>query len=86
MNDYELIKDDMYQALADETDTRLADMFFGYVLKEHHFQPSQILDACPDFFEELSEILDKENYTDESLKKFVDEQFIQYYNRTFCRY
>lgn len=82
----EPIKDEMFQALADETDIKTAEAFFGYILYEHHFQPNEIMDACPDFYEELSKYLEQDDWTIDSLKRFADSQFITYYNNISRRY
>ena len=79
-----LIHDEIYQAFAEETNESLAKDFFGYVLSEHHCQPNEIIDACPDFFELLSDLLETEDYTIDTLKQFVDNQFMEYY-QTFKR-
>lgn len=75
-----LIKDDMFQALVSETDEKTAEAFFGYILMEHHFQPNEILDVYPDFYEELAKFLEDDRSL-EQLKKFADEQFIDYYGK-----
>lgn len=80
----EPIRDDMFQAFASETDDKTAEAFFGYILYEHHFQPNEILDELPDFYENLSSYLDEhEDVSIEQLKRFADNQFIDYYGR--CR-
>lgn len=76
----ELIKDDMFQAFASETDEKLAEAFFGYILSEYHYQPNEIDDACPDFYEELSSLLE-EDVDIIMLRQFADNQFIDYYSR-----
>jgi hypothetical protein len=77
----ELIRDDMFQAFASETDDKTAEAFFGYILYEHHFQPNEILDEIPDFYENLSNYLEDEDRSIEQLKQFADNQFIDYYGR-----
>ena len=77
----ELIRDDMFQAFASETDDKTAEAFFGYMLYEHHFQPNEILDEIPDFYENLSNYLEDEDRSIEQLKQFADNQFIDYYGR-----
>lgn len=77
----ELIKDDMFQAFASETDEKLAEAFFGYILSEYHYQPNEIDDACPDFYEELSSLLEEDNVDIITLRQFADNQFIDYYSR-----
>lgn len=76
----EVIKDDMFQAMAEETNEQIAEAFFGYVLLEHHYQPNEIVDACPDFYENLSDFLENTDWDVESLKRFADEQFAEFYN------
>lgn len=77
----ELIRDDMFQAFASETDDKTAEAFFGYILYEHHFQPNEILEEIPDFYENLSNYLEDEDRSIEQLKQFADNQFIDYYGR-----
>lgn len=77
----ELIRDDMFQAFASETDDKTAEAFFGYILYEHHFQPNEILDEIPDFYENLSNYLEDEDRSIEQLKQFADNQFVDYYGR-----
>lgn len=77
----ELIRDDMFQAFASETDDKTAEAFFGYILYEHHFQPNEILDEIPDFYENLSSYLEDEDRSIEQLKQFADNQFVDYYGR-----
>ena len=71
----------MFQAFASETDDKTAEAFFGYILYEHHFQPNEILDEIPDFYENLSNYLEDEDRSIEQLKQFADNQFIDYYGR-----
>jgi hypothetical protein len=77
----ELIRDDMFQAFVSETDDKTAEAFFGYILYEHHFQPNEILDEIPDFYENLSNYLEDEDRSIEQLKQLADNQFIDYYGR-----
>jgi hypothetical protein len=77
----ELIRDDMFQAFASETDEQTAEAFFGYILSEHHYQPNEIEDACPDFYEELSKLLEDDDVDMSQLRQFADNQFIDYYSR-----
>ena len=79
-------KDEMFQALADETDSKTAETFFGYILYEYHFQPDELEDVYPEFFEKLSDYLENNEWTTESLRKFTDDQFINYYNTIARRY
>lgn len=73
-----LIEDDMFQALAEETNETTAKEFFGYIFYEYHFQPNELLDQLPDFYENLSVVLE-DDWNIDSLKRFVDEQFVEYY-------
>ena len=70
----------MFQAFATETDANTAEAFFDYILFEYHFQPNEVLDACPDFYENLANILEND-WDFDTLKRFADEQFIDYYSR-----
>ena len=78
----EIIRDDMFQAFVSETNEELAEAFFGYILSEFHYQPNEITNACPDFYEELSNLLEEEDDVDiKQLRQFADNQFIDYYSR-----
>lgn len=70
-----IIKSEIYKNVAEESSDKTANNFFGYLLEQYHYQPSESLEECPEMYDELSDILDSKDYTMESLHELIDKYF-----------
>lgn len=79
-------KNEIYNAVKEEIGSELADVFFNYLYTEHHFNPDEVTQFVPGFYDSLSDFLENTEYNEKSLKEFIDNQLISYYSTLNRRY
>ena len=68
-----LNKDDFYNMFMSESSESTADNFFTYMLEQYHFQPQRSAEVCPSLYEEISDILERNDYSNEYLHEVCDK-------------
>lgn len=66
-------KDEFYQLFAKESSESTASNFFSYMLEQYHYQPQRSAEVCPALYEEISNILEKQDYDNKLLHEVCDK-------------
>lgn len=66
-------KDEMFEIFAKESSQATAENFFSYMLEKYHYQPARSAEVCPALYEEVSDILEKNDYTNQLLHETIDK-------------
>lgn len=75
-------QDWIYNAVKEESSEEVANKIFDYILGQYGFNPKETLTEVPELFEQLSVILEKDEYGMEEIYRMIDDSFIDYYHNT----